>query len=232
MSLFVSSNVTCPHCAKTVTMDAVGSVNADRRPDLREAILDDSFQQITCTHCGVGFRLEPEFNYLDVRRGQWIAAMPSRRLGDFREVETQTLDSFAIAYGASAPLQAQAVGDGLVPRLTFGWPAMREKLLIRDRDLDDTTVEIVKLELLRRLDEAPLSGDVELRLRDVQGDEMRFVWVNMNDEEVVEDVTVSRRIYDTIAGGIEQWAVTRDRLSEGPFVDSKRLFIGLEPEPA
>ena len=77
MSLFQSVNLTCPSCDSLITMDSVGSVNADRRPDLRDDIIHNRFQDVTCENCGNSFRLQPNFNYLDAGRGQWIAGMPA-----------------------------------------------------------------------------------------------------------------------------------------------------------
>ena len=65
MSLFVPMTVKCPSCDHPITMEAVGSVNADRRPDYRDDILENTFQDIACEKCGETFRMEPEFIYLD-----------------------------------------------------------------------------------------------------------------------------------------------------------------------
>jgi hypothetical protein len=43
MSMFESIAVACPACGTQVDFDAVQSVNADRRPDLRAAILAGTF---------------------------------------------------------------------------------------------------------------------------------------------------------------------------------------------
>ena len=65
MSIFKAMQLTCPVCRKAFDYEAVHSVNADRRPDLRAAILDGSFQQVDCPSCRARFRLDPSFNYLD-----------------------------------------------------------------------------------------------------------------------------------------------------------------------
>jgi len=80
-------------------MDAVGSVNADRRPDFREDILQDRFQNVTCESCDDTFRLQPKFNYLDAGRRQWIAALPSAQMLDWIEAEAEVADLFEQSYG-------------------------------------------------------------------------------------------------------------------------------------
>src|ERR1700759_2618037 len=64
MSLFSTTQLQCPKCQQMTSREGVGSLNADRRPDLRQQILDGTFQIVECSHCGHTFRLEPDFNYV------------------------------------------------------------------------------------------------------------------------------------------------------------------------
>jgi len=226
MSLFTTMNVTCPSCGKTTTMEAVGSVNADRRPDLRDEILGNTFQQVTCPNCGASFRLEPEFSYLHVGTGQWIGAMPSSRMVNFREVEPETQESFDTAYGKLAPVEAQEVGQTLVPRLTFGWQGLREKLLLGEHALDDAIVEACKFELLRNIDEAPIGTNVELRLYEVGEDILTFLFLDTDTEETLEEVQAPRALYNSIAQNPQPYAALLEKLRSGVFVDMRRLFMG------
>src|SRR5437763_5456103 len=99
MSVFRPITVPCPACAAPVTFEAVFSVNADRRADLRTAILDRTFQRQPCPKCGAAFRLDPELTYVDLARGQWLAAFPVARLGKWPELEAKSRDTFNRAYG-------------------------------------------------------------------------------------------------------------------------------------
>ncbi|MEX0339189.1 MAG: CpXC domain-containing protein [Arenibacterium sp.] len=228
MSLFMSTNLVCPECEALIVMDAVGSVNADRRPDLRDDIMNNQFQDITCPSCDSSFRLQPNFNYLDAGRGQWIAGMPTSQFPDFERIGQEVSDLFDSSYGVKAPAAAQSVGEGLDVRLTFGWPAIREKLLAREKDLDDVTLELLKLELMRRVPEAPFGDDIELRLVNVQGDLMTFVWYNSETEDVINDFVVRYALYEEVANAQEAWASLRARLEDSIFVDMRKLFMGNE----
>jgi hypothetical protein len=83
MSLFRPETIDCPRCDTPVAFEVADSVNADLRSDLRDAILDDSFQRGTCPGCGVAFRVAPNLSYLDVSRGQYIVAL-AHELGGVR----------------------------------------------------------------------------------------------------------------------------------------------------
>jgi hypothetical protein len=225
VSLFTNSNYTCGQCGHLYAMEVVGSVNADRRPDLRTAILDETFQESACPSCANTVRMEPSFTYVDAGRGQWIASMPAREMAEYRAGERHAAELFSKSYGALAPAAAQAVGAGLQPRLTYGWPAVREKLLIRELGLDDATVELMKLDLLRRMPDAPLRPGVELRLVSMEEDRMRFEWVGAEDEAVINGLSIGRELYDAIAADSAGWAALRGVLLDGFFVDMQKTYM-------
>ena len=228
MSLFQPVNLICPNCAAPVTMEAVGSVNADRRPDLRDDILGNRFQDVTCGACSESFRLQPQFNYLDAGRGQWIAAMPASRLRDHLELEDEAAALFATSYGSDAPQAARDVGEELAVRLTFGWPAVREKLLLRQLELDDVIVEMMKLHILRSVESVPMAEGIELRLidQDEESGGYVFAWLETASEKYIEYLTVPPELYTAIADNPEGWQAIRDRLETGPFVDFQKLYMG------
>jgi hypothetical protein len=229
MSLFSASSVACPACNQPVDVQAVDSVNADRRPALRTQILAQTFQQQDCPHCSKPFRLVPRFNYTDLRRRQWIVAAPLAALGAWRAQEERAQALFDQVYGDQAPDAARELAAGLTRRVTFGWPGVREKLLAGEHGLDDVTLELCKLSVLRSGTPAPLGAGTELRLLDVDGDDLVFGWLRAADESLGPVLRVARAVYDEIAadeGG--DWADARASLDAGLFVDLNRLLI---PQP-
>ena len=123
MSIFQTTNVPCPSCGTKVDFRAVHSVNVDRSPHLREQILAGTFQQEACKNCGKGFRLDPQFNYMDLTRKEWIAVYPAADVERWREMEDEIRETFEVAHGSKAPEPARALAEGITPRLVFGWPA-------------------------------------------------------------------------------------------------------------
>jgi len=227
MSLFQTTPLPCPSCGKNVDFEAVHSVNADRRPDLREAIQDGTFQRQACGSCGTLFRLDPQFMYLDLERGSWIAAYPLDDLEHWREREAEVKDVFDHAFGSRAPAPARAIGSRLRPRLVFGWPALREKLAASQHGLDDVQLELLKIGLLRSGSAGPLGETTELRFLEVPVDgkqELALAWLDSRTADFVQGLRVPRQLYDDVAGEREAWQGLRSQLGEGPFVDLKRLL--------
>jgi len=207
-------------------MDAVGSVNADRRPDYRDDILNDRFQDVTCENCKATFRLQPKFNYLDAGRRQWIAAFPSAQLLDWDIAEGEVAALFEVSYGKKAPQAAQDVGADLDVRLTFGWPAVREKILAREYDLDDAVLEILKLDLIRRTDSAPIGTGIEVRLVGASDDLLTMVWLDGPTEKPLQELHVPMEHYKAIADNMEPWQKIRARIEDSVFVDIQKLYMG------
>jgi len=225
MSRFRTMTLRCPGCGEAVSFEAVHSVNADRRPDLRDAILDNTFQLITCESCGARFRLDPEMTYVDIGRGQWIATYPYCYIGEWDQIERRVQETFDRSYGSGAALAAAELGAGLTPRLTFGWFAIREKIFAAAHGIVDTDLELTKIAVLNGSEEAPLSSKTELRLIQIRGNELLFAWIVAESGEIVRKMAVPRELYDEIEADDMGWNALREELRGNFFVDMQRLML-------
>jgi hypothetical protein len=229
MSLFGRATVTCPSCGTSVEDDLVASVNADRRPDLRAAVLDGSFQSRACETCGALLRFPPRFTLVDMARGQWIVAHPALDVHAWHMLETEARLVFERGYGATAPAPAREIGRGLQPRITFGWGALREKLLCRDHGIHDVTLELLKIIVLRDVPGAPFSDASELRLIGLDEDELLLRWLVADSEAALSTLRMPREEYEWRAAPDElpasKWGAVRAALAAGPFVDLARLLM-------
>ena len=222
MSIFRSADVDCPSCKSIVRFELVHSVNADRRPDLRSAILDRSFQRQACPACGFVFRMEPEFSYVDVGRGQYFAVWPASRLAEWPELEKKSQEAFDRSFGRSAPKEARALGAKMAARAVFGWAGLGEKLLAAQAGIDDHTLELAKLGVIRHLDRAPVASTVEFRLVDAQADKLMLGWIRTATEELLDVVGLPRAAIAEIESSAPDWASLREDVGGGLFVDYRR----------
>lgn len=226
MSLFHPAIMTCPNCGTETEVERNASVNADMRPDLRAALLDGSFQAEDCPKCATPLRLPPHLTLLDISHGLWIMCRPIEALDSWPTEEAEAHEVFDTAFGPTAPAAAREIGAELDARLVFGWAALREKLLARDLELDDVTLELLKAAIMRDVDHPPMADESELRL--IAGDDatLSFAWIVAATEERLALLDVPRDTYDDLEDDDEAWAPLRERLESHLLVDIRRLTAG------
>jgi hypothetical protein len=225
VSIFRNADIACPSCKSIVHFELVHSVNADRRPDLRQAILDRSFQRKTCPSCGFAFRMEPEFSYIDIKRGQYIAVWPASRSAEAHELEERSQSAYERAFGSKAPSEARAIGKKIVARMVLGWAALNEKLLAAEAGIDDRTLELVKLGAIRNLDRAPIGTGVEFRLVEARADALMLGWIETAVDQLLDVVSVPRAALGEIEAATDDWASLRDDIGSGLFVDYRKGLV-------
>lgn len=229
MSVFRAVELACPGCARPVRVELVASVNLDRSPALRRAIVDESFQREICPDCGTSFRIDPRFALIDHGRQRWIAALPLARRPHWAGEERTAQATFERAYGAQASPTIGAIGATLRRRVTFGWAGLREKLLCDELGIADLTLELLKTAVLASAASAPLGRASELRLdgQDGQGGErLRLAWLRSSDEQPLEWLHVQRAALAQIeADAGDAWAELRAGFDGALFVDIARLII-------
>lgn len=225
MSMFNTATAACPACGTPRKFQLVASVNADRRPDLRAAILDGSFQEETCDKCGTAFVAPPALSYLDIGNGLYILVQPLDVEEHWEASGAMARASFERAYGPGTNSAAQEIGRGLKVRVVFGWAGLREKLRCAEMKLDDVELELLKLALVRNAESSPLGDTTELRLLRANGKALRLGWLVSATERLVEEFEVPRSTYDEIAADRSAWQPIREELASHPFVDMNRMML-------
>lgn len=225
MSLLLDAKAICHGCGAATPSRLAASVNADRRPDLRDDIMSGAFQAIVCSGCGANLRFPLHLSYIDNRRGQWILAESCDSVPKWRMREVEARSIFDDAYGPDAPPAAQEMGRTLLPRIVFGWSSLREKLLARELDLDDVTLEVLKMVILREVPEAPLADQTELRLTGADDTDFQFAWIESASEMELTGLAVPRDVYNAIDTDPVPWLGLRQHFTDACFVDIRRLFL-------
>jgi hypothetical protein len=223
MSLIFTASMVCPACGAEATLDYPSSINADRRPDLREAILDHSLYTSRCPGCARSLAFDPHMTYLDVARRQWILAEGVHEVGNWQETEANAIGIYDMAFGGTAPEAARTIGRRLVPRLVFGWPALIEKLLCQELGFDDAALEALKFAALRDGPSRTISPTLELRLIGSNEDGLICAWLDPSTGEEFEQIGIPEELYAQVKGG-EAWEPLTKALSGPMFVDMNRVL--------
>lgn len=228
MSIFVPVTAQCRACGTEVHTDLAASVNADRRPDLRAAILDSTFQAMICPGCSTPVRLPAHLTYIDVGRGQWILTEDVSQFPHWRTTEAKARALYDQAFGGNAPPVAQEIGRQITPRLVFGWTALKEKLIAQESGLHDVVLELLKISILKNVPGPPMADLTELRLVEASETILTFRWTDERTEQALAELPVERDIYDSLAADLAAWSELKSEVESGLFVDMRRLFAGEE----
>ena len=94
-----------------------------------------------------------------------------------------------------------------------------------DHKLDDVTLELVKLAIVRTSPTISLSNKTELRFIDEEGDQLVMAWIRAQTEKVEEWFKVPRQLYDDVIANNAGWQALSSELSAGLFVDMNRLLV-------
>ena len=225
MSVFHTQTINCPACATPVAFKLAFSVNADRRPDLRDAIVAGTFQRQPCPSCGTGFRVDPEFTYMDLKNRLYIGVWPVAKRGQWQACGAKTAETFEEGLGKGASPEAAKLGKGIEPRAVFGWPALTEKIIARTAGIDDRTLELAKVMTLRHGSETPIPGRRELRLVEAGAEDFVLAWVRPADGRVEKAMRVPRSLIAEIDAEPEPWKAMRAEVGEGIVVDFQREML-------
>lgn len=234
MSIYTKVKAKCSNCEAVVSFDVIDSVNVTREltvPGIRDAILNRTFQAEQCPGCGETFRASPEFTYVDFNRGEFFGVWPADHVSEYDKCAEFTLKAYERAYGSEASPVAKNLGKDLNQiRVLFGWVNLNEKLIAGDAGIDDLTLELAKLAIIRAGDVFMDETHQELRLVAVDDEYgLAFGWFPLGSEKMTEGLTLPKDILGEITLDPESWKDLRSSLEDGIFVDYRKLLLVEEP---
>jgi hypothetical protein len=130
MSLTREDTVICPGCGAPGSVVLHSSIDATKEPALKESLLRGALSVFTCGKCGRKARIAHSLLYTDAAQGLVLQLDPE-----------DTFDAAA----ALALLGKLPGGEPRVSRVVRDGNALIEKVRLRDHDLDDRVVEVMKL---------------------------------------------------------------------------------------
>lgn len=229
MSLARVVPLSCEGCGGAIEARVAESVNAERDPQLREAILARSFHSFVCAACGARTLVDGAFLYIDLGRGEFYGVFPEQARERARACAEQVAAAFDSALGSGAGNAAARVGERVRCRVCFGLEELREKIVARAAGLSDLALEALKGAVLR--ERADLAEELvqTLRLDGIEpGDGALVLRPERAGEPARVDqshvMLIERALYDAIAA--QPWQeILRSLpgLASGPHVSLLRL---------
>ena len=189
-----------------------------------DQVMNETLQRRVCEKCKIEIRFPPDLTYFDPLERLWIAARPLDAKAYWAGAEQTAKVTFEENFGAPAPATAQEIGNTLNARVTFGWSAFREKLIAAEYDLDDVTLEILKLVVIRDRPGNPFAPGNELRLEELRAGVLEMSWIEAATDKRIDSFEAPLRLYESLHDA-PRWKDAKKRLSAGLFVDVNRILI-------
>jgi CpXC protein len=221
MSTLRSADVICGACQHRFAAEIADSLNVERMPAARKAVLDRTLNGAACPSCMAWISVTQPVLYVDMPRGLWIYCLPAAERGDLAGREAEAIEAFADAFRRDRNAAiVQTWRDRLTMRLVFGYEQLREKVVCADAELDDVIVELLKEQVLLAVP-ALLARGARVTLEQASATTLTF-WTRADGEEELDVVEVARAAYEQLAARRELLAADNPALFERPHVQLER----------
>jgi hypothetical protein len=137
LAIYFPYEVRCG-CGTVSVASLPDSVNVERTPAVREAILSGAFNRFECAACKRNVTVEKSFFYIDPQCGDYFSVKPRQDRHMWRAVSDQLAR-------ASKRLAIESLTSAPRLRVIFGMAELREKLVAEDLGLDDAALELLKV---------------------------------------------------------------------------------------
>ncbi|MGE0868182.1 MAG: CpXC domain-containing protein [Kofleriaceae bacterium] len=227
MSKATTIGVRCAHCGEYQTARVYESLNGDRIAHAVEAVLDGSFEQLTCQRCDRVWRPEHVMLFSQFTRGVWIVMYPVTNRMHFELLETGVAQVIQRNFDESPALIADDVRHAR-PRLVFGQHMLSEAVRMTTLELAPALVECAKLlTVRRRLAELTRWGVFELALEqlDDRGDLACGVHA-LPAGTRLGSVTIARDTVEEARANQSTFEQQYPELFHRPYVSASRYLYG------
>jgi hypothetical protein len=212
------------------------SINAERHPHMRQAVLDRRLHVFRCTACDVGIVVEKHFWYIDLSRRQFYGVFPTAERANERACARAVFDAYELALGSKAGAAARLLfaRDDVHVRACFGNEELREKMVVQEAGLLDLALEVLKATILvesQRFGPVDLArlGVQTLRLDHVEenGDlAFHFEQATASPKPLEIGMVVPRAHYEALAAvPWQELHAKHPGIAAGPHVSLLRLTV-------
>ncbi len=186
--------ICCPQCQHEQDVRLGDKVDANARPDLKERLFDNTFNQIVCDDCGFTFRTDMPILYTDLEKGIIIHWIP---------LHNQSLTQMQKEFDDSQEEIKRQLPKGTpIPRLQLVLTRVEliERIFILEQNLDERLIEYVKFLMFKNNPERINAAKKHLFFNAQKSDDNNFSFLvqDIDTATIDEMLTFPRSQYQKL----------------------------------
>ncbi len=219
MSLNTKQNVKCPECGQMSEVTVWNSITVNDSKDLKHDLLRGKINMFHCPSCSHTALMPTPMLYHDEEKRLMISFSPCSD----PVLKSQLFDNIQRTSKESGELEKL---EGYNLRFITDYNGLLEKILIFDNNMNDKTVEVIKLMILSQ--DLEKSADRTCRFGKCENDVLEFMIYDAKEQQTYTS-SVPMETYNTIDASLKESGV-KPYSFEWEMVDpsyAARLLQGL-----
>ncbi len=221
--------IRCPKCAEEQTAELCNAVNAATDAELRDALLANRLNVVTCRNCSASFRVDLPFVYSDPARRVFIYWMP---LPDQQRAEGEAGFQEMIREVTKA---LPADMPSLSVTLVFDRYQLVERIFLYEANLNERVIEYIKYLIYLR-NRSKVDPERKILLFDAQDSTDKtlcFVVQDAKTRKLESLLQYDRKTYDALCQMFDRDDQTPSlmELFPGPHISARAMFLRGEAPP-
>ena len=216
-------NIRCPQCSLTQDVTLHDSVNVQAEPEMREQIMANKLNAVTCEKCSFTFRVDKSLLYHDPQGNFMIHLIPGRE--DVIEATQARFSEWMRELGGMLPAGIRAPDLHLV----VSRAELVERIFLLEAGLNERVIEYIKYIIYSRNLErlAPESRALLFDTQDSTAEQLCFVIQDLESRNIEGVLHYSREAYTGLCEMFDRDDQTPSlmELFPGPYVSARALLL-------
>ncbi len=223
MSQQKTYNIRCPQCQQDQDVQLYEAVNVQHSPELKQRLMANQLNTVTCGQCGLTFRVDKPLLYHDPAKRFMIYQIPvSGKSAE--EGERQFTDSLG-QLSSLMPKDIQSPDVSLV----FSRTELVERIFLRDAGLNERIIEYIKYMIYTR-NSAKVDAARKILLFDAEDstpEALCFVVQDAESRKLEFVLQYDRKTYAALCETFDKddQTPTLLELFPGPYISARRLVL-------
>ena len=222
MSINRDAHITCPLCGTHQEIRLVEVLNAQSDPSLKEDLMRNKLNRVTCTDCGNNFRVDLPLLYTDSKLDIMIHWVPENDSAS-REQILEEFDEVIEHINSDSSLKGSTPNVRLVTTRV----ELVELIYLIEAGMNQRIVEYIKYNIFTRNQEKidPNIHRLLLNVEDSTVDELFFVTQNVEDQKLGQVLRYGRSAYDSLVDLFSEDSEEFMDMFPGPCISARDLIL-------